>query len=113
MDNPTSPRRTVATAQMLYHRFHLHFPLKAFAFHVSSHSLISWLSGLMRRPIKQDVSLAALLVASKLEDTLKKLREIQIAGWQIINIVEGGLGTGEGDATVSSRLPSGSRREWR
>ncbi|KAL8293199.1 hypothetical protein RQP46_000893 [Phenoliferia psychrophenolica] len=74
------PRRTIATAQTLYHRFHLHFPLKAFAF--------------------QDVSLAVILSASKLEDTLKKLREIQIAGWQILNIIEGGPGTGEGDATV-------------
>lgn len=35
-----SPRRTVATAQTLYHRFHLHFPLKAFAYQVSSTSHI-------------------------------------------------------------------------
>ncbi|ORY79710.1 hypothetical protein BCR35DRAFT_331959 [Leucosporidium creatinivorum] len=46
---------------------------------------------------RDDVSLSALLVASKLEDTLKKLREIQIAGWQVLNLVEGGTGVGEGD----------------
>ncbi|GAA5983186.1 hypothetical protein JCM5350_007911 [Sporobolomyces pararoseus] len=71
------PRRTIATAQSLYHRFHLHFPLRDFAY--------------------QDVSLAAILVASKLEDTLKKLRDIQIAGYQIANIMEGGTGQSEGD----------------
>ncbi|GAA5947409.1 hypothetical protein JCM3765_001665 [Sporobolomyces pararoseus] len=71
------PRRTIATAQSLYHRFHLHFPLRDFAY--------------------QDVSLAAILVASKLEDTLKKLRDIQIAGYQVANIMEGGTGQSEGD----------------
>ncbi|GAA6058448.1 hypothetical protein JCM3770_005083 [Rhodotorula araucariae] len=71
------PRRTIATAQQLYHRFHLHFPLTDFAY--------------------QDVSLATLLVASKLEDTLKKLREIQIAAWQVSNLLDGGSGIGEGD----------------
>lgn len=29
-----SPRRTIATAQSLYHRFHLHFPLRDFAYQV-------------------------------------------------------------------------------
>ncbi|GAA5868924.1 hypothetical protein JCM8547_003224 [Rhodosporidiobolus lusitaniae] len=71
------PRRTIATAQKLYHRFHLHFPLTDF--------------------VHQDVSLSALLVASKLEDTLKKLRDIQIAGWQMLNMMDGGDGRGEGD----------------
>ncbi|SCZ94720.1 BZ3500_MvSof-1268-A1-R1_Chr12-3g04069 [Microbotryum saponariae] len=71
------PRRTIATAQSCWHRFHLHHPLKDFAY--------------------QDVSLAALLVASKLHDTLKKLREIQIAGSQVNQIVQGGNGLGEGD----------------
>ncbi|GAA5835791.1 hypothetical protein JCM9279_004647 [Rhodotorula babjevae] len=71
------PRRTIATAQKLYHRFHLHFSLTDFAY--------------------QDVSLATLLVASKLEDTLKKLREIQIAAYQVSNLLEGGNGIGEGD----------------
>ncbi|BGO89812.1 hypothetical protein NBRC10512_007229 [Rhodotorula toruloides] len=71
------PRRTTATAQKLYHRFHLHFPLSDFAY--------------------QDVSLSALLVAAKLEDTLKKLRDIQIAAWQVQNMMDGGSGVGEGD----------------
>ena len=31
-----SPRKTIATAQNLYHRFRLFFPLKDFNFHVSS-----------------------------------------------------------------------------
>ncbi|KAK4058602.1 RNA polymerase II C-terminal domain kinase beta subunit [Microbotryomycetes sp. JL221] len=74
------PRRTIANAQSLYHRFHLHFQLKDFAY--------------------QDVSVAALLVAAKHQDTLKKLRDIQIAAWQVQNLLEGGNGIGEGD-TVS------------
>ncbi|GAA5888972.1 hypothetical protein JCM5296_002761 [Sporobolomyces johnsonii] len=77
------PRRTIATAQTLYHRFHLHFPLRDFAY--------------------QDVSLSALLVASKLQDTLKKLREIQIAAWQVTNILEGGTGQGEGDQAAQEQ----------
>ncbi|BGP23019.1 RNA polymerase II C-terminal domain kinase beta subunit [Rhodotorula toruloides] len=72
-----APRRTTATAQKLYHRFHLHFPLSDFAY--------------------QDVSLSALLVAAKLEDTLKKLRDIQIAAWQVHSMMDGGSGVGEGD----------------
>ena len=64
-----SPRRTIATAQVLYHRFHLFFPLKDVAV--------------------QDVSVACLLVSSKLEDTLKKLRDIQIAAFQVRAAHEG------------------------
>lgn len=63
------PRRTIATAQVLYHRFHLFFPLKDVAV--------------------QDVSVACLLVSSKLEDTLKKLRDIQIAAFQVRAAHEG------------------------
>ncbi|GAA5971527.1 hypothetical protein JCM11641_000627 [Rhodosporidiobolus odoratus] len=80
------PRRTTATAQKLYHRFHLHFPISDFAY--------------------QDVSLSALLVASKLEDTLKKLRDIQIAAYQVLSMMEGGDGRGEGDlATQEAHRP--------
>ncbi|KAF9524275.1 cyclin-like protein [Crepidotus variabilis] len=50
------PRRTVATAQTLYHRFHLFFPRKDFQY--------------------QDVSLAAIFVSAKMHDTLKKPREL-------------------------------------
>ncbi|TFK28058.1 cyclin-like protein [Coprinopsis marcescibilis] len=50
------PRRTVATAQSLYHRFHLYFPRKDFVY--------------------TDVCLAALYVSSKMHDTLKKPKEL-------------------------------------
>lgn len=53
-------------------------------------------------PHLQDVSVAAILVASKVEDTLKKLRDIQIAAYQITNIMEGGPGVNEGDLAVRS-----------
>lgn len=52
------------------------------------------------RSTRQDVSLSAILVASKLEDTLKKLRDIQIAGYQVQNILEGGTGMSEGDQSA-------------
>ncbi|KAK4053150.1 RNA polymerase II C-terminal domain kinase beta subunit [Microbotryomycetes sp. JL201] len=74
------PRRTIATAQSLFHRFHLHHQLKDFA--------------------HQDISVAALLVAAKHQDTLKKLGSIQIAAWQVQNMIEGGNGQGDGDSTV-------------
>ncbi len=72
-----SPRRTIATAQTLYHRFHLYHPLADY-----QHT---------------DVAISALLSAAKLEDTLKKLRDIQIAAWAVSNMLEGGTGIGEGD----------------
>ncbi|KAG7088334.1 hypothetical protein E1B28_012341 [Marasmius oreades] len=50
------PRKTTATAQSLYHRFHLFFPRKDFNYF--------------------DVALAALYVSSKMHDTLKKPREL-------------------------------------
>ncbi|KAI0300364.1 cyclin-like protein [Russula brevipes] len=57
------PRRTIATAQNLYHRFHLFFPRKDFGY--------------------QDVTLAALYVSSKMHDTLKKPREILMASYSV------------------------------
>jgi CTD kinase subunit beta len=45
-----------------------------------------------------------LLVASKLEDTLKKLRDIQIAGYQIKSLQEGGSGQGEPDAQACAGM---------
>ena len=33
-DQTTSPRKTIAMAQLLYHRFHLFFPLKDFIYTV-------------------------------------------------------------------------------
>ncbi|KAL0961355.1 hypothetical protein HGRIS_006311 [Hohenbuehelia grisea] len=50
------PRRTIATAQNLYHRFHLFFPRKDFNY--------------------VDVAHAALFVSTKMHDTLKKPREL-------------------------------------
>ncbi|KAF8606775.1 cyclin-like protein, partial [Ceratobasidium sp. AG-I] len=57
------PRRTIATAQNLYHRFHLLFPLKDFDF--------------------CDVTMACLYVSTKLHDTLKKPRDILMASYCI------------------------------
>ncbi|EIW79195.1 cyclin-like protein [Coniophora puteana RWD-64-598 SS2] len=57
------PRKTIATAQSLYHRFHLFFPRKDFHFH--------------------DVSLAAIYVSSKMHDTLKKPREILMSSYLV------------------------------
>lgn len=49
-------------------------------------ALAGWLITLL---LCQDVAIASLLVSSKLEDTLKKLREIQIAAYQIKAAQEG------------------------
>ncbi|EEB92832.1 hypothetical protein MPER_08601, partial [Moniliophthora perniciosa FA553] len=57
------PRKTTATAQSLYHRFHLFFPRKDFNYF--------------------DVSLAALYVSTKMHDTLKKPRELLAVSYGI------------------------------
>ncbi|KAI0755147.1 cyclin-like protein [Daedaleopsis nitida] len=57
------PRKTIATAQNLYHRFHLFFPRKDFAYH--------------------DVCLAALFVSCKIHDTLKKTRDVLMASYGV------------------------------
>ncbi|KAG2344054.1 cyclin-like protein [Suillus weaverae] len=57
------PRKTLATAQNLYHRFHLFFPRKDFNYH--------------------DVTLAALYVSTKMHDTLKKPREILMVSYAV------------------------------
>ncbi|TFK40848.1 cyclin-like protein [Crucibulum laeve] len=57
------PRRTIATAQNLYHRFHLFFPRKDFNYF--------------------DVSLAALYVSTKMHDTLKKPRELLAVSYAV------------------------------
>ncbi|QRV92530.1 Cyclin, N-terminal domain [Ceratobasidium sp. AG-Ba] len=57
------PRRTIATAQNLYHRFHLFFPLSQFDF--------------------CDVTMACLYVSTKLHDTLKKPRDILMGSYFI------------------------------
>lgn len=58
-----SPRRTIATAQTLYHRFHLFFPLKDFAYH--------------------ETAVSTLYVSAKLHDTLKKPRDIILASYAL------------------------------
>lgn len=58
-----SPRRTIATAQSLYFRFHLFFPLTEFPY--------------------LEVTLTCLYVSSKLHDTLKKPREIILASYAL------------------------------
>ncbi|KAJ7368644.1 cyclin-like protein [Mycena albidolilacea] len=57
------PRRTIATAQNLYHRFHLFFPRKDFNY--------------------VDVSLASMYVSTKMHDTLKKPRELLAVSYAI------------------------------
>ncbi|EFP77774.2 uncharacterized protein PGTG_03730 [Puccinia graminis f. sp. tritici CRL 75-36-700-3] len=74
------PRRTIGSALLLYHRFHLFFPFSDFNLH--------------------DVSIASVWLASKLEDTLKKLREIQLAAWLVRNLQEGGNGLGEPEPSI-------------
>lgn len=49
------------------------------------------------RSLTQDVAIATLLVSSKLEDTLKKLREIQIAAYQVKAAQEGANAFAEPD----------------
>ncbi|KAJ7259530.1 cyclin-like protein [Mycena haematopus] len=57
------PRRTIATAQNLYHRFHLFFPRKDFNY--------------------VDVSLASMYVSTKMHDTLKKPRDLLAVSYAI------------------------------
>jgi CTD kinase subunit beta len=80
-----SPRATIASAQTLYHRFHLFFPWKDFNYHVrscpsftlsSSHSLAFSLA-------KKDVALASLYASTKMHDTLKKPRDILMVSYAV------------------------------
>ncbi|PAV16818.1 cyclin [Pyrrhoderma noxium] len=57
------PRRTIATAQNLYHRFHLFFPRKDFNYFF--------------------VTTACLYVSAKMHDTLKKPRDILMVSYTI------------------------------
>ena len=75
----SSPRKTIATAQNLYHRFHLFFPRKDFLYHVST----PFNSLSHRAECRQDVSLAALYVSTKMHDTLKKPREILMVAYAV------------------------------
>ena len=68
-----SPRKTIASAQNLYHRFHLYFPRKDFSYYVGPVHLNP---GAVRLPATQDATLAALYVSNKMHDTLKKPQDI-------------------------------------
>lgn len=57
------PRKTIATAQILYHRFHLFFPRKDFNY--------------------IDVCLGGLFVSTKMHDTLKKPRELLAVSYAV------------------------------
>lgn len=58
------PVRTMGTAMVLFHRFHLFYPM-------ADHFVFS------------DTAAACLFVACKMEDTQKKLREILLASYQV------------------------------
>ena len=78
-----SPRKTIATAQTLYMRFHLFFPYKDFRYmvRVPGVAYAVWRG----EPIltTQEVCLSTLYVASKLHDTLKKPRDIILASYPL------------------------------
>jgi CTD kinase subunit beta len=77
-----SPRRTLSTAQTLYHRFHLFFPRKDFNY--AARILLKHLCTPSDLPsVEQDVALAALFVSTKMHDTLKKPRELLSVSYAI------------------------------
>ncbi|CAO3668758.1 unnamed protein product [Rhizopus stolonifer] len=53
------PQKTISTSQALYHRFYLYYSIKEYS--------------------PQDISIACLFVASKIEETIKKLKDIFVA----------------------------------
>lgn len=81
-DTYASPRKTIATAQNLYHRFHLFFSRKDFSYIVCQ-SYIPRRVSLKSKYASKDVSLAALYVSTKMHDTLKKPREILMVSYAV------------------------------
>lgn len=75
-----SPRKTIATAQSLYHRFHLFFPRKDHGLNVRV-QINQCCSRMLE--LLQEVSLASLYVSTKMHDTLKKPREILMASYAV------------------------------
>lgn len=57
------PQRTMATAQLVYHRFHLFYPPAEFKL--------------------QEVALASMALSAKLNDTPKKMRELVLASYAL------------------------------
>ncbi|CAO3700528.1 unnamed protein product [Rhizopus microsporus] len=53
------PQKTISTSQALYHRFYLYYSIKDYS--------------------PQDISVTCLFVASKIEETIKKLKDIFVA----------------------------------
>ncbi|KIY69586.1 cyclin-like protein [Cylindrobasidium torrendii FP15055 ss-10] len=81
------PRKTIATAQSLYHRFHLFFPRKEFHFY--------------------DVALASAYVSTKMHDTLKKPQELLSVSYalrypEMVPKSRGPVGDVDLDTTVES-----------
>ncbi|KAI0947132.1 hypothetical protein AcV7_009638 [Taiwanofungus camphoratus] len=77
------PRRTIATAQNLYHRFHLFFLRKDFNDNVGTDCLAVTRDLRGTHLLPQDISLAALYVSSKMHDTLKKPKEILMVAYVV------------------------------
>ncbi|KAG2227927.1 hypothetical protein INT45_011950 [Circinella minor] len=57
------PQATISTAQALYHRFYLYYPIRDYP--------------------PQDVSVTCIFVASKIEETIKKLKDIYVAAHSV------------------------------
>ncbi|GAC94862.1 hypothetical protein PHSY_002435 [Pseudozyma hubeiensis SY62] len=78
------PQRTIATAQQIYQRFHLFYPPSDFVLH--------------------EISVAALFVAAKLNDTHKKPRDLLLASYALRfpQLVKGGGISSTSDATLAT-----------
>ena len=75
-----SPRKTIATAQKLCHRFYLYFPRKDLSYYVSPVHLNA---GAVRLPATQDATLAALYASAKMGNTLKKPPDILTVSYAV------------------------------
>ncbi|CAG8478009.1 9529_t:CDS:2 [Paraglomus occultum] len=65
------PQNTITTAMMLYHRFYLFHPLKEYPSNVKIY------------PQCFDISTTCVFVASKIEETYKKLKDILVAAYNV------------------------------
>lgn len=88
------PQRTMATAQLVYHRFHLFYPPAEFKL--------------------QEVALASMALSAKLNDTPKKMRELVLASYalrypdliKVPSLVKNVNGASSSEAQKSSSGPS-------
>ncbi|CEP11055.1 hypothetical protein [Parasitella parasitica] len=60
------PQKTISTSQALYHRFYLYYSIRDYAPQVEKDDCV-------------DISVTCIFVASKIEETLKKLKDIIVA----------------------------------